>query len=78
MTVLEAITTRRSIPQFKPDPVPRDLVERLLDAAVWAPNHRLTEPWQFYVLGEQAKRRFAEIRRDIRKATLPNPEAPEV
>lgn len=78
MTVLEAITTRRSIPQFKPDPVPRDLIERLLGAAVWAPNHRLTEPWQFYVLGEQAKRRFAEIRRDIRKATLPNPEAPEV
>ena len=78
MTVLEAITTRRSIPQFKPDPVPRDLIERLLGAAVWAPNHRLTEPWQFSVLGEQAKRRFAEIRRDIRKATLPNPEAPEV
>ncbi|MDQ7820417.1 MAG: nitroreductase [Armatimonadota bacterium] len=77
MSVLEAITTRRSIPQFKPDPVPRDLVARLLEAAVWVPNHRLTEPWRFYVLGETSKRRFAEIRRDFRAAQLPDPHAPE-
>ncbi len=78
MSVIEAITTRRSIPLFKPDPVPRDLVDRLLNAAVWVPNHRLTEPWQFFVLGEETRRRFGEIRRDFRKATLPNPDLPAV
>ncbi len=78
MTVLEAITTRRSIVQMKPDSVPRELVARLLDAAVWTPNHRLTEPWQFFVLEGEAKHRFAEIRREFRRATLPNPEMPEV
>ncbi len=78
MTVLDAITTRRSIVQMKPDPVPRELITRLLDAAVWVPNHRVTEPWQFFVLEGEAKRRFAEIRRDFRKATLPNPNLPEV
>jgi len=78
MTVLEAITTRRSIPQFKTDPVPKELIQRLLDAAVWVPNHRLTEPWQFHVLGEKTKRKFAETRRDFRKISLPNPAAPEV
>lgn len=78
MSVIEAITTRRSIPQFKPDPVPKELIQRLLDAAVWVPNHRMTEPWEFYVLGETTKRKFAEIRRDFRKQSLPNPDAPEV
>lgn len=78
MSVIEAITTRRSVPQFKPDPVPKELIQRLLDAAVWVPNHRMTEPWQFYVLGETTRRKFAEIRRDFRKHSLPNPDAPEV
>lgn len=77
MDVLDAIRTRRSIPQFKPDPIPREVVEELLEAAVWTPNHRLTEPWRFYVLEGESKRRFGEIRRDARRAALPNPEAPE-
>lgn len=77
MDILELIKTRRSIAQFKPDPIPRRLIEELLDAAVWAPNHRLTEPWQFFVLGEESKRRFAEIRREARRSLLPNPDAPE-
>lgn len=78
LSVLETITGRRSIPQMKPDPVPRELISQLLDAAVWTPNHRLTEPWQFFVLEGDAKRRFAELRRDHRRTTLPNPEMPEV
>jgi len=78
MTVVEAITTRRSIARVKPDPVPREVLERALAAAVWVPNHRLTEPWQFFVLQGEARRRFGEIRREFRRTTLPNPDAPEV
>ncbi len=77
-SVLDVIRSRRSIPKMKPDPVPRALIERLLDAAVWVPNHRVTEPWQFFVLEGAAKRRFAEIRREFRRGQLPNPNAPEV
>ncbi len=77
-SILEVIRTRRSIPQFTPDPVAREIIAELLDAAVWAPNHRLTEPWQFFVLEEESKRRFAEIRRDARRAALPNPDDPAV
>ena len=76
--VLDAIRSRRSIPRMKPDPVPRDLIERLLEAAVWVPNHRVTEPWQFFVLEKDSKRRFGEIRREFRRSQLPNPDAPEV
>lgn len=78
MSVLDAIVNRRSIPQFESKPVPREIIQRLLDVAVWVPNHRLTEPWQFHVLGETTKRRFAELRRESRAAAMPNPKAPEV
>jgi len=78
MDVLELIKTRRSVARMKPDSVDRDLIERVLEAAVWVPNHRLTEPWQFFVLQGEAKRRFADIRRDFRRTALPNPDAPEV
>ena len=78
MSVLGAIRSRRSIAKMKPDPVPRELIAQLLDAAVWVPNHRLTEPWQFFVLEGESKRRFAALRRDFRRTQLPNPDAPEV
>ncbi len=78
MDVLELIKTRRSVARMKPDPVEGSLIERCLEAAVWVPNHRLTEPWQFFVLEGEARRRFAEIRRDFRRSTMPNPDAPEV
>lgn len=51
MNVLDVIHGRRSIKRFTDRVVSRDEVERLLDAAVQAPNHRMTQPWRFYVLG---------------------------
>ena len=62
----------------RPGDVVRGVLEALLEAAVWTPNHRLTEPWSFYVLGPESKRRFAEIRREARRDALPDPRAPEV
>ena len=58
MNISDAISTRRSIKEFTPRPVSRDRIEQLLEAAVQAPNHRMTEPWRFYVLGEQARRAY--------------------
>jgi nitroreductase len=77
VTVLEAIKARRSVPRLRPDPVPQEIVEQMLEAAVWAPNHRLTEPWRFYVLAGDGKRRFAEIRSRHRAAAFADPGAPD-
>jgi nitroreductase len=60
MHVHEAIRTRRSIFQFKPGRVPDDLLDKILGFGVWAPNHLMTEPWRFTVLGEETHRRLAE------------------
>ncbi|HUF76351.1 MAG TPA: nitroreductase [Longimicrobiales bacterium] len=55
MTTLQAIESRRSIKEFADRPVAREELERLLEAAVQAPNHRMTQPWRFYVLGPEAR-----------------------
>jgi len=60
MDVLEAIRERRTVKAYGPEPVPRAQLERILDAAKWAPNHRMTEPWRFRVLGPAALGRLAD------------------
>ena len=64
--VIEAIRERRSVRDFTADPVPRDALERWLEAACWAPNHRLTEPWRFMVLerGGTARASIGDMARD--------------
>jgi nitroreductase len=58
MDVTKAIAERRSVKRFADQPVPREKIEVLLRAAVQAPNHRLTQPWRFYVLGPEARRAY--------------------
>ncbi|HVE68287.1 MAG TPA: nitroreductase [Solirubrobacteraceae bacterium] len=53
MDVEEAIRTRRTLKAFGQDPVPRETVEELLELARWAPNHHVTEPWRFRVVGPE-------------------------
>ncbi len=48
----ERLKRRRTISEFKPTPVPHALLREAIDIARWAPNHRLSEPWHFYLLGE--------------------------
>jgi nitroreductase len=55
MRVSDAIVARRSIKKFTDRAVTRDEIEQLLAAAALAPNHRLTQPWRFYVLGPDAR-----------------------
>ena len=65
MSIMEAIQTRRTVFKFKPEPVPKDIIENLLFAGIWAPNHHLTEPWRFTVIGEDAKLKLAERYREL-------------
>ena len=54
MNLEDAIRTRRTHKAFAPEPVPRELLEELLELARWAPNHHLTNPWRFRVLGPES------------------------
>jgi nitroreductase len=68
MDVMEAIRSRRSIFKFKPSPVAKDVIEGIFEAAIWAPNHHLTEPWRFVVIGEETKEILAHRYSEIQEA----------
>lgn len=61
MDVETAIRTRRTHKAFDPEPIPRAQLEKLLALAAWAPNHHLTVPWRFRVLGTATLERLKEI-----------------
>lgn len=60
MDVETAIRTRRTHKAFGPEPLPREEIVQLLDLARWAPNHHLTAPWRFRVLGPQTLQRLKD------------------
>jgi nitroreductase len=60
MDVETAIRTRRTHKAFTPEPLEREEIEELLELARWAPNHHLTAPWRFRVVGPRALERLKE------------------
>lgn len=77
MDVFEAIRTRRSVKSFTSRSIQRQEIESLLDLAVLAPNHRMTQPWRFVVLGPEARREYGRIKGKSRAARLEDPDVAE-
>lgn len=62
LTVAEAIEQRRSIRRFKSDPVPREMILQMLEAARLAPSGSNRQPWRFVVVTDSAeKKRLREL-----------------
>lgn len=61
----ERIRSRRTVKQFLQQPVSRRLILEAIEVARWAPNHHLTEPWHFYLLGAEAIADSVELTRQI-------------
>ncbi|HHV73010.1 MAG TPA: nitroreductase family protein [Clostridia bacterium] len=61
MELAEAIKTRRSIRKFKPDPVPREILEEVIDTALWAPSGMNTQMWRVFVLSGEKKKEFNKL-----------------
>jgi nitroreductase len=60
MDLEEAVRLRRTHKSFGPEPVPRETLEELFELARWVPNHHLTQPWRFRVLGAETLTRLKE------------------
>jgi nitroreductase len=56
MELWEALRTRRSIRAYRPDPVPREQIERILEAVRLAPSAANRQPWHFYAVTDPARR----------------------
>jgi len=50
---LELVKKRRSIRKFKPDPIPGEYVDKIIEAARWAPSGANSQPWEFIVVKKQ-------------------------
>lgn len=75
MTIPEIIEQRRSVKRFTGRPIARAEIETLLDAAVLAPNHRLTRPWRFYILGPESRYAYGLALGERKARKLPDAEA---
>ena len=60
MTLADLAAARRTHKAFGPEPVPRAMLVELFDVARLAPNHHLTQPWRFRVLGPETLGRLKE------------------
>ena len=56
--IIEVIEQRRNVKEFTEDEISEDSIKYMLNAAIWAPNHRKTEPWRFIVIPKNSKMRI--------------------
>ena len=75
MPIPAIIEQRRSIKKFTDRVVGREEIETLLAAAILAPNHRLTRPWHFYVLGPESRYAYGLALGERKARKVPDPEA---
>ena len=58
MDIFDIISSRRSIKKYTNREISNEAIGQLLEIAVQAPNHRMTEPWRFYVMGPESRAGF--------------------
>ncbi|HSG16128.1 MAG TPA: nitroreductase family protein, partial [Anaerolineae bacterium] len=74
---LELFSGRRSIRRYRNDPVPREILEQLLTAAIWAPSAHNRQPWRFVIIaGRSMKEKLARAMGEKLRADLTADGAP--
>jgi nitroreductase len=71
MDIIEVIKNRHSIGKVKADPVPHDVIEKLLDAGSQAPNHYKVRPWRFIVLTGEGRSRLGDVMAASQRDRMP-------
>lgn len=74
MELARLLRERRSVHQFEDRPVEPKVVLELLETAVWAPNHRMTQPWRFVLTVGEGRKRIARVMAAVRTRNERDPE----
>ena len=61
-TLLKLVKTRQSVRKFRPDPIPEDTINKILEVARWAMSGANSQPWEFVVVTDR------EIKKQLRDA----------
>ena len=78
MELLEGIETRRSFRAFKSAPIPKEIINRILEAASKSPSYTNTQPWEVAVVSGKKKEKLSKILHEMAKSDVaPNPDLPQ-
>jgi len=69
MNVQDALLTRTTVHAYRDEPVPAVLIDQAIEAAVAAPNHRMTQPWRFTRVGPGARQDLADLAATLARET---------
>ena len=60
--ILDVLISRKSIRRYKPDPVPDEMIDKILEAARWAPTGENYQPWRFIVITDpETKNKIGDL-----------------
>ena len=77
MDAIECIKARRSIRQFKPDPVPKQVLLELINIAKWSPSYKNSQPWEVTILSGEKKKALSKMLVELYEAKEePTPDLP--
>jgi nitroreductase len=76
MNIVELMVDRRTVHDYRAGALPEGALERALQAAVCAPNHRMTEPWRFVRVGPEGRQALLEISAALKSSGGATPLAP--
>ncbi len=78
MDAIECIRTRMSIRKFKPDPVPAELLLKIIDTAKWSPSYKNSQPWEVVIISGAKKDELSNMLTGLlEKGARPTPDLPE-
>ncbi|MCJ7809155.1 MAG: nitroreductase family protein [Desulfobulbaceae bacterium] len=72
MDVKEAVLERRSIRAFSPEPISREVLEEIMETALWAPSWGNTQPWRLTLIGGEALEEIKEEYVQMFEKGVPN------
>ncbi|MGM0873774.1 MAG: nitroreductase family protein [Bacillota bacterium] len=72
MSIITELKNRRAIRDYAPREVEDEKIKVLLEAATWAPNDRMREPWGFYIIKGEAKKCYEELAKDYLQERFPS------
>jgi len=77
MKMLDHLKARRTVRKFKPEPIPQPVLDAIFEAAMWAPSHGNSQPWEFVVIGPATRGKLLKIFQAKADELLADPELPQ-
>jgi nitroreductase len=76
MNTMDLLKARRTVRKFKPDPIPKPVLDGIFEAAMWAPSHGNSQPWEFVTIGPTTRAKLLKMLQAKAEEILADPNLP--